>query len=357
MNSRKNSVIYVYPSKSTFILRDIEILGNEFDVKENFFDIQNKKKVPLQFIRQFFFLLRNLRSSKGIICHFAGYSSLLPSLLGKLFNRPCLIIVAGNDGSKFPDFSYGNYTKKVYGFITGLSLRNACHILPVHESLYYQDYDYYEGGKPAQGYSVFVPKAKNVPFTPVYYGYDASLFNILPNTVRKKNTYLTIGNLSSPYIFKRKGYDIIIELAKMRSDCQFTLVGWNGNTPIEVPENVTLLPFKNQQEIIELFNQHQFYFQLSVMEGFPNALAEAMLCGCIPIGSNVSGIPYIIQKNGYILKHRDVNDLSKIVDQIKGTTEETLEQMSIQARKRVAEEFTFENRKNKIIRILNSYTR
>lgn len=353
MSLVKDKIIYVYPSRSTFILRDVDMLGEDYDVIEFFFDTSNKKRVPFFFLKQFFFLFRNLSSCKGIICHFAGYSSILPSLISKIFRKKCLIIVAGNDGSKFPDFNYGNYTKKIFGFVTGNSLRFASHILPVHESLYFQEYSYYEGGKPAQGYSYFFPKAKDVPFTPVYYGYDSDIFKISESLERNKNSFLTIGNLTDPYCFKRKGYDLIIELAFNRPDCNFTLIGWDGKTKMEIPENVLLLPYMSQSEIIEQFNTHQFYFQLSIMEGFPNALAEAMLCGCIPIGSNVSGIPYIVQDTGFILKERNVDQLNSIIDEIKLKSEHELSEMSIKARDRVATEFTYQNRKNKIIEILN----
>jgi glycosyltransferase involved in cell wall biosynthesis len=354
MNSVKEKIIYVYPSRSTFILRDIEILGEDYDVIEFFFDTSNKKRVPFYFFKQLYFLIFNLPKCNGIICHFAGYSSILPSLISKIFKKKCLIIVAGNDGSKFPDFNYGNYTKKVFGFVTGNSLRFASHILPVHESLYFQEYSYYEGGKPAQGYSYFFPKAKNVPYTPVYYGYDSNIFKISDSVVRNQNSFLTIGNLSDPYCFKRKGYDLIIELAFKRPDCNFTLIGWDGKTKMEIPENVLLLPYMSQSEIIKQFNRHQFYFQLSIMEGFPNALAEAMLCGCIPIGSNVSGIPYIVQDTGFILKERNVEQLNVIIDEIKLKTNLELAQLSIKAINRVASEFTYENRKNKIIEILKN---
>ena len=349
----KPTLIYVYPQRSTFILRDIQILGAHFLVKESFFAVKRKSLVPVQFIKQFFFLLFNLWHSKAVVCHFAGYSSLLPSILCKVFNKPCLIIVAGNDGAKFPDFNYGNYTRKLLGSVTGISLKYASQILPVHESLHYQNYDYYHGGAPAQGYSYFYPKAKNVPFTPVYYGYDSNAFKPKKDGVRRSNSYITIGNLSDPYCFKRKGYDLVIELAKQLPESHFTLVGWDGLTPIEIPPNVELLPFKSQHELIELFSTHQFYFQLSIMEGFPNALAEAMLCGCIPIGSDVSGIPYIISACGYILEKHTITHLLKLVASI-DRSERNLSDLSERSRNRIKELFTYEIRCNKLIdRIYN----
>jgi glycosyltransferase involved in cell wall biosynthesis len=208
---------------------------------------------------------------------------------------------------------------------------------------------------PYQGYSHFCPRSKVVPFTPVYYGYDADFFKPTENVERKRNSFLTIGNLADPYSFKRKGYDLIISLAYQLPEVTFTLVGWDSSTKLEVPENIRLLPFKSQEEILRLFSEHQFYFQLSIMEGFPNALAEAMLCGCIPIGSNVSGIPYIIKDTGVILKHRRIEELKELIDNLLTESDEQLKQRSIAARERIKSEFTYENRKSKIINIIDSF--
>lgn len=350
MNNKKY-IIYFYPHPSTFILRDIEILSASYHVIPYEFVVKVKWRTPLEFIKQFFFLLFKLGQTDLFICHFAGYASFLPAVFGKIFRKPCFIIVAGNDGSKFSDFNYGNFTKKLLGYFTGKSLQLATHILPVHESLVYQDYDYYEGGKPAQGYAYFFPKAKNVPFTPVYYGYDTNFFQ--PNTTigRKKNSFITIGNLNDKYAFKRKGFDMVIELAKLRPELSFTLVGWDGIKQIDVPENVQLLRFMPLNEVVNVFSEHEYYFQLSIMEGFPNALAEAMSCGCIPIGSNVSGIPFIIGKTGYILNKRDVNLLSKLVD--KALSDINRNELQILARKRIQENFSYENRLEMLNKIIS----
>jgi glycosyltransferase involved in cell wall biosynthesis len=65
-------------------------------------------------------------------------------------------------------------------------------------------------------------------------------------------------------------------------------------------------------KLVELYNRHEFYLQLSVAEGFPNTLCEAMLCGCIPIGSNVFSIPKIIGDTGFVLKHRNMDELKRL---------------------------------------------
>lgn len=55
------------------------------------------------------------------------------------------------------------------------------------------------------------------------------------------------------------------------------------------------------------------YINSSWSESFPNALLEAMACGCFPIGSNVGGIPELIShgKNGFLFDSTDEQDLTE----------------------------------------------
>ncbi len=349
------TIIYVYPHRSTFIKKDIDLLSEDFLVKECFFDVSSKYLLPFHIFQQLFFLLRFLPKARATYCHFAGYPAFLPVLLSKLFRKPCFVIVAGTDAARFPDFRYGNFVRSLQGKITGISLRFATHILPVHESLFYQDYSYYKGGEPAQGYSFFYPKAKKTPFTPVYYGYDALFFTFDSDTIRLEKSFITVGNLSEGYMFKRKGYDLIIELARNRPEINVTLVGWDGIQELNVPSNVTLVPFMNQKELVKLLNRHQFYFQLSIMEGFPNALAEAMLCGCIPIGSNVSGIPYIIGETGFILSKHSLSELEDLINKVLDKSHNEVKELTLQARLRIKEKFSLKERKNNLVQMYNNY--
>ncbi len=351
---KQKTILYFCPNKTTFIQRDIDLLSDDYQVKA----FSLKQGNPLMLIpmlaAQFHFLVKSLWKSSLFICHFAGYSSVLPVVFGKLFRKPCLIIVGGTDAAKFPKYRYGSYVKKFNGLATAFSLRHCTHILPVHESLVFQDYTYDDGGAPAQGYTLFAPGTHKVPFTSVYYGYDAGIFKQAEGVNRKPMTFITVGNLKQKSLFIRKGYDLIIELARKRPELSFSLVGWDGITTIDVPANVQLLPYMNQQEIVRAFSEHEFYFQLSVMEGFPNALCEAMLCGCIPIGSDVSGIPFIISETGYILRKRNVEELDELIGQILENKER--KKLSEAARNRILHNFTIERRRNELKNLIVLYT-
>ena len=54
--------------------------------------------------------------------------------------------------------------------------------------------------------------------------------------------------------------------------------------------------------------------QLSVSEGFGIALCEAMLCGCVPIVSNVGMLPSIAGKFGYVLETKNTEKLHSLVE-------------------------------------------
>lgn len=224
-------------------------------------------------------------------------------------------------------------------------------ILPVHESLVFQNYEYAPSGAPAQGYCHFAPKTKKVPYLPVPYGYDVNFFKPDEQIERRPNSFVTIGILDEKNVFFRKGMDLVIELAKLKPESVFTIVG-GESTHIALPENVKLLPKCKPEEIVRILSSHTFYLQLSLMEGFPNALAEAMLCGCIPIGSNVSGIPHIIGDCGIIIEKKDLNLLNESINAFVRNND--LAAYSKKARLRISSNFTAKHRLDLLKSVIES---
>ncbi len=306
MSVIKPKILYFYAKRSTFIGRDIEMLSEYFEVVEHHFDVRKKFLLPLAFIRQKWFLLRQGSNAVATVTHIAGYVSFLPALWTKLFSLPSLVIIAGTDGAKFPAIRYGNFNRAVMGQFTRWSYRMASNLAPVDSSLIDVAYTYDQVGAPRQGYRHFCPDV-TTPCTVVHYGYEADEWPML-DLPRPGNSFITvIAGIDSEAIFMRKGVDLILEVARQTPEATFTLVGANPDNPwlLHVSPNVKLHPVTDRAGLVQLLNQHRFYLQLSLMEGFPNALCEAMLCGCVPIGSNVAAIPYIIGKTGHILDRKD----------------------------------------------------
>jgi len=115
-------------------------------------------------------------------------------------------------------------------------------------------------------------------------------------------------------------------------------------------ENVSYQPFMQPEQLPELLGKHQFYIQVSMTEGFPNALIEAMACGCVPIVSQVGVMPEIIGDTGYILESKDPQLLEKL---IRKAIAEYTPMKALAARAR-ATQYSIERRTDVLLETLSS---
>jgi len=308
---KKDKVLMIYVGFATFVKRDITILETKYLVEKQHFNTSKKQYLPFAFIKQFFWLLFSIKKYKKVIIQSAGYVSFFPVILGKLFKVPIVIIAIGTDCAKLPEINYGAHTKPILSWFTRFSFRHASLILPVHKSLEASDYTYITVKNKKQGIRAFIKNMKT-PIVEMVNGYDTKKWQLLASQ-RKENSFLTVTFALNEIGYYRKGIDQIIFLAKTFPHYTFTIVG-NVFLKEACPKNVTLIDNVPQSELLAIYNTHKYYLQLSMFEGFPNALCEAMLCGCIPIGSNVAGIPDIIGAQGFILKKKEPKMLLKIIN-------------------------------------------
>jgi glycosyltransferase involved in cell wall biosynthesis len=156
----------------------------------------------------------------------------------------------------------------------------------------------------------------------------------------------------NPANFYRKGIDLILETAKTYTEATFTIIGDSkGMSYGEIPENVKIMPFVPYEKLRQEYAKHEFYFQLSLMEGFPSAPCEAMLCECIPITSNVGALPTIVGDTGFILEKKNFAMLSAMVKDALNSDKSTLAK---NARKRIVTNFPPETRL-KLVEVINKY--
>jgi glycosyltransferase involved in cell wall biosynthesis len=342
MNSK--TALIIYSTRSTFVKKDIEILSSGFRVLEFDFYSAKKSGIFLSLVRQKLFLLKNVWNADLLVCEFAAYQSYLPALYGWLFGKPCLIVVGGTDAHYFPGIGYGNWQKRFLKSFTAASFKLCAHIAPKHKSLMFCEYHYDESEPQRQGIYARLPKLKT-PYTEIPNGYDAAKWKCI--APKKKNTFITITNgLQFGFQQSLKGIDLILEVAPFFPDCEFIILG--AESPDILPKqlpNVKAVPPVKNDELIAIFSACEFYLQLSMAEGFPNSICEAMLCECIPIGSDVFSIPEIIGDSGFVLKKRGVNLLWQLIEQALSADKELLMK---KARARIADNYTLANRTEKL---------
>lgn len=91
----------------------------------------------------------------------------------------------------------------------------------------------------------------------------------------------------------------------------------------------------------EIINQHRIYIQVSLYEGNPKTILEAMACGSIVIGTNVSGIRNIISDawNGFLC-YPTVDSIKKTIDLVINASDFDLDPIIDEARKTIEEKYS-----------------
>lgn len=342
---KKDKVLYFYTAESPFVEKDIQIFSRQFEVIPFHFNLYQKKQMAIILFRQFFFLLSHILSSKLIVCQFAGLHAWLPIQFARLFSNRSVIVAGGTDCVSFPSIGYGNFSNPRNAKITRFCFNNCSLILPVHESLVLYDYTYQDKDFPKQGINYFIPDLKT-PIRVVYNGYDSNYWK--RGEVEKQNLsfFTVLGHLNSRFTLQLKGIDLFIEAARHFPEAHFTILGGAGIQLEEKPKNLHLISNVWGAELVKVFARQQFYVQLSMSEGFPNALSEAMLCECVPIVSNVGGMPDIVGDCGFILKRKEKEALFELLKT--ALKDVDLKQKAVCARERISRLYTFENRQKGI---------
>ena len=347
---KKEKLIYVTPSLSSFVQNDLRILADRYYVVINTYRWDKKRLTPFFLIQQFFFLVKNIFNSQAIMVSFGGYWAFLPMLLGKLIGIKRFIILNGTDCAAIPSLHYGNLRKQPLKWFCKQSYKMATCLLPVSPSLVFTENNYVSDQESRfQGFRYFFPGLRT-PYRVVLNGCDPAFWTPIPNISRKPETFLTVFSDAQFYL---KGGDLIVQLAERFRQCTFYVAGSRKPDFLKPPKNMIFLGRLSPEALRKQYASCTFYLQLSVFEGFGCSLAEAMLCGCIPIGSAVNHIPAIIGEAGFIVRKKDFPEAETVLKRALETKDKAA--LAKKARKHIIENFSLEKRKQALFSLLEEY--
>lgn len=366
MHSKKKKILFVkhLDFKAKTVSNDYKILSEKFEVNFNNVNSTNNLFIIFALLKQFLFFVFTGFRYKLYYIWFCDYHAFIPVLFGKIYKIKTIINVGGFDATNIPEIKCGafnedSFKNKIRANILKYCYKNCSYIITVDDSLIKNTNTYIFSDRKENkilndGILNYMPGLKT-PIKTIYTCYESSFFKPDPQ-VKKENIILSVGLTPNDNEFRRKGFDLLVEAAKIMSDITFIIVGISTEQLVKLQElslkNLKLFTKLPLNDLIVLFQKSKVFAQLSLFEGLPNTLCEAMMCECIPVGSNANGIPVAIGENGFIVNNKKINE---IVDALNSALNSNTD-LGRKARKHIEEFFSFDRRKQEIFKVIEVLT-
>jgi len=319
-------ILLIYNHDRSFIQKDISILHEHFEVKTYFY---KKDKDLLK-------LKKLVKWCDVIYCWFASYHCVIPFLFGRLYKKKKIVVVGGFDACNIK--GYGIFSSWKGRRLATYIYKNSNKILVVDESL---KKDILANSK--------LKISEKIEVLPT--GYNPNKWH--PSGEKKKMVltvcYVDEGN------WWRKGINTFVKASEKFPNILFYVIGKiDDDVKIRVesaPKNVKFMGWVSDNELLKLYQKAKVYCQLSRYEGLPNVLCEAMLCGCVPVGTKHCGIPTAIGKTGFYVPYKDIKATEvAIINALKSS-----EEAGSKARERIKQKFPIERREIELLKYLSEY--
>lgn len=166
----------------------------------------------------------------------------------------------------------------------------------------------------------------------------------------KSDVVVTVGGATKAR-WTLKGIDVFVKASKLVPSAQFVVIG--PNDPEIVDDMHKLNPAVEftgelpREGVMKRLDSAKVYCQLSRIESFGFALAEAMSFECCPVVSDQGALPEIVGKSGIVVPY---GDAAAAADAIKKAIQRG---RCPDARARIVENFSAEERERKLCSVID----
>jgi glycosyltransferase involved in cell wall biosynthesis len=325
-NTKKKRIFFVHNALQTFVRIDRDLLSEVHDVIEINFSWGAGSLMKV---------LKEIAKCEAVFGWFASHHTFLPALLGKLLRKKVIICASDYDLANEPEWNYGSMRGGMRKLVNNWIFESANAVIV--PSQYSKTL--------ALKNTVLKRNRHKVKIVP-----HGLPFQSKPK-IQKEQSVLTIGFVNDETLW-RKGIGTFVEMARHIPGIPCNVVG-----KLEVSDhqgfvsranpNVIFHGFLPDHDRDRLLASAGAYAQLSYMEGFGLALAEAMLQECVPVVTDRAALPEVVGDCGIYVPY----------DNPKAAAEGVREALSKpdlgkRARERILDLFPLEKRKEAILQLL-----
>ena len=328
--AKNKKILFIYPTPASFMIKDLNILKTSFNVKPLKIDVTHTR---LEKLKDIFDVFKGVITSDVCVSWFVLDYAFYATRLSMLFKKKSVVVAGGFDVVSMPEIDYGAMQNPKRRRMTKFTLKHADKVLAVSEST-------------KEDVLKWVKTAEVVT---IYHGFDHS--KLKRGNKNKEKLVLSVGT-SAWHTLKVKGLETFVKSAKFLPDVQFILVGSHEDDSIDylktiASSNVEFVGYIPFEELLSYFEKAQVYIQVSAQESFGSALAEAMLCECVPVVTNRGAIPEVVGDTGFYVPYGDPEQTAqKIKEALKSDKGKV-------ARERIKTLFPLEKRKEELVKTIN----
>lgn len=314
-------VLFVHPGASSFVERDLDVIREAHSVRT--FEYGRRRDL---------FKLMTLapRCRIGIAWFVLGYALPLVLICERL-GIPTLLIAGGYDVEACPEIGYGAMLAEQRRRRTISALERASRVLAVSEF--------------TKRKVLGCASTANVEV--LYHGFPLA---VRPDLGPREDRVVSVANVAR-HTWKLKGLPTLLQVASAMPNVSFVVVGGvhaeSQDYLRNAPPNVRFLGWADQSTLYRLCWTSKVYAQLSYVESFGCALAEAMSCGCYPVVTNRGALPEVVGETGSLVEYGDVEGT------IRAIRNGLAEGGSHGAEIRIRHQFPLEDRKSRLLQIVH----
>ncbi|MCK4223719.1 MAG: glycosyltransferase family 4 protein [candidate division Zixibacteria bacterium] len=312
---------------ASFIKKDIEILKKRHQVKV----------VRYSNISDAYTIWKGVRWCDLTFCWFGSIHAFFPILFSKVLAKKSIVVAGGYDVACLPEINYGLFCYWWKKWLPLFVFRWVDIILTVSKS---------NTAETLKNAKVNAAKVRLV-----YHGFDSdkskSLF-----PPEERPLVLTVGNVSKSTLAK-KGLELFVKTSRLLPEVEFILVGrWMddsiGYLRTIASSNMKFIGEVDQDQLFGIMSKAKVYAQVSRHESFGCALAEAMLCECIPVVSNATALPEVVGDCGFFLTEQSPEKLAALISKALNSDS----QLGKRARERIKMHFPLEKREKALLQVV-----